>query len=169
MSAATLEPHRGVATVIGGRRAVAPVRAVAIAPDLAFALALAMALALAGCMGGPDPDVVVPTEELYLGGGVAELDHDTGGASLFVTIGPNVTALRMELIVHAVGSMNPRVYGLPGCEWRVQTTTTTTETLFVECFEVVPGEHQIRVEHDGGELRMAVRVLGQVPTKAQNG
>ena len=131
---------------------------------------VALVVALAGCAGGaPDPDVVVPTEELYLGGGVAELDHDTGGASLFVTVWPNVTALRMELIVHAVGSMDPRGYGLPGCEWGVHTTTTTTETLSVECFEVVPGEHEIRVEHDGGELRMAVRVLGHVPIEAGTG
>lgn len=122
---------------------------------------LLAALLLAGCASdapAPEPE----TQELYVGGGVVQLDAERRADALPVTVWENLTALRMELVVHAVASQEPRVFGVPGCEWRVHTVVTATETVRVDCFPVTPGSHLAQVEHDGGELRVAVRFLGIV-------
>lgn len=157
MARATFEPHAGK-TLFSEARRLARVRARAIP------VILLLPLLAAGCTGGEDePAPIVVTEEEYLGGGLVELDDDTGGGSLWVDVGANVTSLRMEVVYSAIASVNPRVFGLPECEWRLFTTHTETRTETIDCAVVVPGHHEIRVEHDGGELHMAVRVLGRVP------
>lgn len=122
------------------------------------------ALLLGGCAGdeaAPAPEA--ETIEEYLGGGVAELDEDTGGASLWVDITENVTTLRMELVYTAIASVSPRVYGIPDCSWAIRATHTESREDSVDCASVVPGHHEVRVEHGGGKLRIVVRVLGHVP------
>lgn len=158
MMPATFE-GRGGTTAFGGAARAGCVR---------HAVVLA-ALLLAGCAdeaGPAEQGPASPAEQLYLGGGAVDLDEDTGGASLWVEVGGNVTALSMELVYTAVGSIDPRVYGLPDCEWRLFTTYTETRSDTIDCATVAPGRHEIRVEHDGGQLHMVVRVLGRVAAEA---
>lgn len=139
---------------------------------------LATTVLLAGCTSNEDgtaststtpttttPTTPTPGKDYSLGTGTFTLGpQDAPPAStrsgvFTVEIPTNATQVRMDLEWTSAASNNPRVTGIPNCEYHSNGSLTGDGTNTIPCGHIPPGNYTITAQHDTGTIRLVVNVI----------